>query len=481
MFLVPSAYAQATPAAKAVIPETLVLDQRWNYNNYTHLVIPTINWLQNTPLNIDKGLRNRHNNFLMYWLQKNEDVVVHMPEYLLRFQNANRELYFIYTGGWIRHALETGDTARAHCAMAAVKSVLDYYSSGMGIARNDYLDNLLKIEQQGKLPTLFDSSAGSQNTYVFLKPPFEKQNFEPGENFFNFQYTGINFTNTRALRYRYKLEGYYDKWITTDEETVIFPNLPPGNYKFTVQASILPGFANAVEDNYIFHIATPFYRQPWFVIATVLLCIAAAYIYMRRREQRLRHVANLQHDRVVFEYEYLKSQVNPHFLFNSLNTLASLIEEDGKAAVNYTGRLSDLYRNMLAHTERNIVHLSEELDILDNYVHIQKSRFGDALEIVQNIPPHIAADKKVIYLALQILIENAVKHNIVSRAQPLVITISANETTLTVSNPSRPKISKEKGNGMGLLNISKRYTLVSDTPVTYGVENGDYVVRLPLL
>ncbi len=481
MFLVQAAYAQAAPAPKAIIPETLVLDQRWNYNQYTHLVVPTIDWLQTTPLNADPELRKRHNNFLMFWLQKNEDVVVHMPEYLLTFQNASRELYFIYTGGWIKHALTTGDTMPANCAMAAVKSVLDYYEAGMGIPRNDYLDNLLKIEKQGKLPGLFDSSQHARNTYIFLKPPAEKNNFEPGENFFNFHYTGINFTDTRSLRYRYKLEGYYDKWINTDEETVIFPNLPPGDYKFTVQASILPGFSDAVEDNYSFHIAAPFYRQPWFIVAAILLGITAAYLYMRRRERQLQHLADLQHDRVVFEYEYLKSQVNPHFLFNSLNTLASLIEEDSKSAVDYTGRLSDLYRNMLAHTDRNIVHLSEELEILDNYIHIQKSRFGDALEIIQDIPPHIAAEKKIIYLALQILIENAVKHNIVSKAQPLVITMSANENTLTVSNPSRPKISKEKGNGMGLLNISKRYALVSNKPVTYGIENGNYVVRLPLL
>src|SRR5690606_30143347 len=163
--------AQATPAPNSVIPETLVLDQRWSYNTYTHLVLPTIDWLLSTPVNADKGLRTRHNNFLMYWLQKNEDVVVHMPGYLLRFQNASAELYFIYTGGWIKYALETKDTARDRCALAAVKTVLDYYRAGMGVPQNDYLDNLLKIEQQGNLPVLFDSTEGAANTYLFLKPP----------------------------------------------------------------------------------------------------------------------------------------------------------------------------------------------------------------------------------------------------------------------------------------------------------------------
>ncbi len=184
---------------------------------------------------------------------------------------------------------------------------------------------------------------------------------------------------------------------------------------------------------------------------------------------------------MVFEYEYLKSQVNPHFLFNSLSILSSLVHEDSKAAMDYTGRLSDLYRNMLAHTDRNIVPLSEELEILDNYIHIQKSRFGDALQIDMEIAPQVAAEKKIIYLALQLLVENAVKHNIISKAQPLVITIAAKGNELVISNPLHRKLSTEKRNGMGLANISKRYSLITDRPVTYGEENGNYVVRLPLL
>lgn len=473
---------QNAPAQpKGIIPDTLVLDQRWNYDHYTHLVVPTVNWLQSTPLTENKELRSRHNNFLMFWLQKNEDVVVNMPEYLLRFQNASRELYFIYTGGWIKYALETGDRNQVNCAMAAVNAVLDFYSHNMGVPKNDYLDHLLSIRQKGKLPTLFDSTATAQNTYLFLTRPAEKTRFAPDENFFNFRYTGINFTDTRSLRYRYKLEGYYDKWLTTDEEGVIYPNLPPGDYTFTVQASILPDFANAVEEKYSFHIAVPFYKHPLFIIAVILVLITAAYLYMRKREQRLQQVADLQHDRVVFEYEYLKSQVNPHFLFNSLNTLANLIEEDSKAAMDYTGRLSDLYRNMLAHTDRNIVPLSEELEILNNYIHIQKSRFGEALQIEMGIPPQVAAEKKIIYLALQLLVENAVKHNIISKAQPLVITIAAKGSELVISNPLQRKLSTEKRNGMGLANISKRYSLITDRPVTYGEENGNYVVRLPLL
>ena len=118
--------------------------------------------------------------------------------------------------------------------------------------------------------------------------------------------------------------------------------------------------------------------------------------------------------------------------------------------MDYTGRLSDLYRNMLAHTDRNIVPLSEELEILNNYIHIQKSRFGEALQIEMDISPQIATEKKIIYLALQLLVENAVKHNVISKAQPLVINISAVGSELVISNPLHRKLSTEKRNGMGL-------------------------------
>lgn len=471
----------ATPNSKGVIPDTLVLEQRWSYNQYTHLVIPTIDWLQNTPLDSNNELRRRHDNFLMFWLQKNEDVTVNMPEYLLKFQNAHRELYFIYAGGWIKFALETGNRDFRDCAIAAVSGVLNFYKEDMGVPDNEYLNHLVKLQEQGKIPALFDSSATAANTYIFLNPPSDKHDFRADENYFNFRYTGINFTNTKALRYRYRLQGYYDDWITTGEETVTFPKLPSGNYTFTVQASIYPDFAHAVEDSYTFSIATPFYKQPWFVAVVVLMIVSVVWLYMRYREQSLRHLATLEQERVVFEYEYLKSQVNPHFLFNSLNTLTSLIEDNPEKAISYTARLSDLYRNMLAHRHRNLVTLAEELEILGNYIHIQKSRFGDALQIKQDISQAVLSEKKIVYLALQLLVENAIKHNIVSQSQPLIITIAVKQQELVVSNPMQPKMSKEKSNGMGLANISKRYALATNRPISFGEEKGQYVVRLPLL
>jgi LytS/YehU family sensor histidine kinase len=192
-------------------------------------------------------------------------------------------------------------------------------------------------------------------------------------------------------------------------------------------------------------------------------------------------MSKLQKERMVFEYEHLKSQVNPHFLFNSLNTLVNLIEEDRDAAVDYTVHLSDLYRNMLSYKDQDLILLSEEYEIIINYMYIQQSRFGDALRLKANISEELLTSKRIVPLALQILVENAIKHNIVSMSQPLTISIVANEKEIVVSNPIQLKQSKEKGAGLGLMNIQKRYRLLSNRSVKFGTDNNCYTVTLPLL
>ena len=195
--------------------------------------------------------------------------------------------------------------------------------------------------------------------------------------------------------------------------------------------------------------------------------IAGGYAYISIRERNLRKMSLLQRERMMFEYEHLKSQVNPHFLFNSLNTLANLIEEDKDVASQYTTHLSDLYRNMLSFRNKDLVLLSEEWDILENYIYIQQSRFGEAMQLVADIPQHIMETRQIVPLALQLLVENALKHNVVSLSKPLTISITATDDTITVRNTVNPKISKEKGEGLGLSNIQRRYSLLTEKKIYY--------------
>jgi LytS/YehU family sensor histidine kinase len=277
------------------------------------------------------------------------------------------------------------------------------------------------------------------------------------------------------------LEGYDNNWIYTNDEEIPFAQLPPGDYVFRVQTSLNNLFGTANEDRYAFVIKKPLWQRTWFIIFASLVVVGASVAFIRVRERGIRNMSKLQKERMVFEYEHLKSQVNPHFLFNSLNTLVSLIEEDQDTAVDYTVHLSDLYRNMLSFRDQDTILLSEEYEIIKNYMYIQKSRFGEALSLHTEIPEHILKTKKIVPLALQLLVENAIKHNVVSMARPLTITIIADEEAIVVKNPVQPKISKEKGAGLGLMNIRKRYALLTKRKTEFGVTNNEYVVILPLL
>ncbi len=321
-----------------------------------------------------------------------------------------------------------------------------------------------------------------QSMSVFFRPASMYNNtFTHDQNHISFRYEGINFANPDRLHYRYMLQGYNDSWIVTNDEAVTFPQLSPGKYTFRVQVSLNNVFDKDGEASYSFTIIQPFWKRAWFITLAIMVIFGIVYIYISLRERSLRKLSSLQRERMMFEYEHLKSQVNPHFLFNSLNTLASLIEEDKDAAANYTTHLSDLYRNMLAYRNKDLVTLAEEWEILENYIYIQKSRFGNALILDVDIPQHLMQNRKIVPLALQLLVENAIKHNVVSKSQPLTISIKAADDAITIRNNVNPKISKEKGAGLGLVNIKKRYSLLTDKNIYFGISEKEYVVNLPLL
>ncbi len=308
-----------------------------------------------------------------------------------------------------------------------------------------------------------------------------RHEFGPGENYLSFYFDGISFTNPERLNYRFRLEGYSDNWVYTNDPLATFPKLPPGTFTFRVQVSLNGGFDNASETSYVFRIAKPVWQRAWFILLLILGATLIAYILIKFRDRKMQRLAQLEQERVLFDYEHLKSQVNPHFLFNSLNTLTNLIEENKENAVKYTERLSDLYRNMLIYHNKDLISLAEEWELLSAYLYIQQSRFGNALQLTGNIPQSIKENKKIPPMALQLLMENAIKHNVVSLSSPLILEMSATEEELTVKNKINPKIKKELESGIGLANISSRYALLSQRKVYFGREGDYWVVKLPLL
>lgn len=481
--LVVSGIISPVHAREFPIPKDFVFDGHKDLKQYTPYILPCISWLQETPLNEDIEGRAKINFFVLTWLQINPDLSISLPEYSYKLNGINRDLLYLFLEGWIKYTLETKDTAIVACSMAGLNTMLDYYLAGKAasIGKIEFLDNMALLRKDGRLKGLFDTGHVAKNTFIYLKAPYNRNEFRYEENYFGFHYYTINLLNPRAIKYRYMLDGYYNDWIETTDGSVTYPRLPPGTYTFKVQASMYPDFGNAPESSYSFTIKKPYWMEYWFIALVAGLVVLLIYYIIKQREKSLKNLAMLQQERVIFEYEHLKSQVNPHFLFNTLNTLANLIAKDQEKAISYTEDLSRLYQQILAYRDNDLILLSEEIAILDNYILIQRGRFSDALKLNIDISSTILKTKKIVPMALQILIENAIKHNVVSASEPLVIYITTDDLEIVISNKVRPKMSREKGEGLGLVNIKKRYELLTKKTVVYGLQDDEFVVRLPLL
>jgi len=187
----------------------------------------------------------------------------------------------------------------------------------------------------------------------------------------------------------------------------------------------------------------------------------------------------LKRESVSARYESLKNQVNPHFLFNSLNALTNLVYEDQNKAVKFIKQLADVYRYVLDTREMEIVALADEIKFLESYAFLQQIRFGEKLSI-----KILTQDSRggVAPLALQMLIENAVKHNEISEQNPLSIKVYYENNYIVVENNLQKKVQTgESSSGLGLENIIKRYQFLSDKKVEVSEKANHFIVKLPLI
>lgn len=197
----------------------------------------------------------------------------------------------------------------------------------------------------------------------------------------------------------------------------------------------------------------------------------------------IRKTEALARENVQTQLESLKSQLDPHFLFNSLNTLSFLID-DNEPAQKYLEHLSDVYRYVLVSRQKDMVSLQEEMDFVNAYIYLNKIRFRENLMLENYISPK-NLDKKIIPLSLQMLVENAIKHNIVSKEKPLTITISdimlGDKGYLVIENNFQEKKTFEKSTKVGLQNISNRYQLLTSKLILIEKNERFFKVELPLL
>jgi two-component system, LytTR family, sensor kinase len=206
-----------------------------------------------------------------------------------------------------------------------------------------------------------------------------------------------------------------------------------------------------------------------------------SYLYLEDLRKMRENLLLAQRAQVETQLKLLQQKVDPHFLFNNLNALSSLIERNPEAAGKFVTHFTRLYRYILQHRDAEIVTLDEELAFAKDYIYLVEQRFGQAYSFGVSLAEEQARDHLIIPTALQGLIENAVKHNEGSARAPLPITIAVDGDYLTVSNHLRPKPSASYSAGTGLENLRARYRLLTDKPVEVSREAEFFAVKVPLL
>ena len=196
-----------------------------------------------------------------------------------------------------------------------------------------------------------------------------------------------------------------------------------------------------------------------------------------KQESRIEN-EQLKQQNLENELAALKNQIDPHFLFNSLNSLSSLIRENEKAT-QFVNKLSYMYRYILQSSEINLVPVKDELKFLRSYIYLMETRYRDRIRIEVDIDEKLL-DRKVPPLALQSLVENSVKHNEISSTNPLTVKVYSIEESLFVENPIRTRSTVAEGMGTGLYNLKKRYLLLLKNEVKVSTQNDIFKVELPL-
>ncbi|WP_462251890.1 sensor histidine kinase [Ekhidna sp.] len=217
------------------------------------------------------------------------------------------------------------------------------------------------------------------------------------------------------------------------------------------------------------------------VAATVISLGYEAFYFFDKWKEQFTLNQQLKNQQIRTQYEVLQNQMSPHFLFNSLNTLTSIIPENAEAAVSFTEKLSEVYRYILQNKDRELVSLSEEIEFVKSYLYLLRMRYPDNLSVEFKLN-YQYLDLTIPPLTLQMLAENAIKHNVVSKAKPLKIEIYVeNGKSVVVRNNLQRKDSLDKSTKTGLENIRKRYSILGQKEIDVITSATNFMVAVPLI
>jgi sensor histidine kinase YesM len=297
---------------------------------------------------------------------------------------------------------------------------------------------------------------------------------------FSYAYTIlIAFVIWQGNRYLlFTLRTYFD-WFNKPAKKIISLLLAISFYTIPISALLLTGWY------YIFAHGKVNWNTVYTTTLIIMLCVIfITHVYetvflVRESETEMVKNEQLEKAKAQAELEALKNQIDPHFIFNSLNTLSHLIEDNPVKAKQFNDNMAEVFRYILQNKTKELVLLREEIFFLQDYFSLLKIRFGEAVQLNLDIPDDVFDHYLVPPISIQVLIENAIKHNEFSDKTPLIIDIILSEEGLLVRNAIRKKILR-KSSGTGLYNLNERYKLLTDKSIEIK-EGREFIVNLPVL
>jgi sensor histidine kinase YesM len=235
-----------------------------------------------------------------------------------------------------------------------------------------------------------------------------------------------------------------------------------------------------ISEELSFRVTLPYIWKP-LLVAYIFLIVALfagnSILFFKKWKEATIQQEELKRAHLALQYQSLRDQVRPHFLFNSLSSLVTLINTDADKATLFVHKLSDVYRYLLDQRETELVPLVEEMRFLEDYIFLQKIRFGENLRVTIQLEP--VQKRMVIPLSLQMIVENAIKHNEVSASHPLTIEIGATDKgEVVITNTLKKKNQMEKSPGLGIENLRKRIEFFTSEPLL--VEQGEELYRVTI-
>lgn len=321
---------------------------------------------------------------------------------------------------------------------------------------------------------------------ILLHENASSVSFQASENVFIVYFSTLNLPSENNYSYKYQLSGYQNNWTLTSDIFTSYANLDGGDYVFKVKGIDENGTETPISTLNI-HIDTLFYKSQWFLYFCIFSACALIYAFMKFRANERAKIyllrmqsTRLEKDKTEIQYQNLINHLNPHFLFNSLTSLNSLIMTAPKDASKFLQKLSLIYRYILQNKDKEVISLEQELAFVKHYIDLQKSRFEAGLQINIDIE-NAYLTSGIVPVTLQNLFENAIKHNSLEEGNPLIINVFVEENYLIVKNNLQRKKFVETSNKQGLDSLKSLYKFLTPKPLETIETKDEFLVKIPLL